>query len=442
MSAAAALLLDMTLKAGLLCLIGLGLAALARRRSAALRHDVWLAVIACCALLPLAAAAFRIAGPALPVAPVHEAVMAAAPALPAGVPAGAIEAVDRIWSGDGAVSQSGRVETGLVALWLIGLALAGLRMLLAYRGAGAIVRRASPFAGAAAPRGVRLLVTAELTAPALFGLRAPAILFPAEAAGWSAERLRAVLAHETAHVERRDCALELLAQSACALNWYNPLVWRAARAMRAERELACDERVVAAGLDARSYAVALVQVARSALGAPQRALLAMARPPELERRVVLLLGPRRWVAGNGRARRSLAWAAVALVMPFAMLTTPAAGVLASGSVQPGDGPLSGLDDPMSERVPFDYDRLAAVAGAIPPVGPEQRAIGSLQAHLERVPRGYGDLVRERAIWALAQIEGGRLFEPLAAHVADRDWRVRAYAAWGWQRPATGARPPC
>ena len=85
---------------------------------------------------------------------------------------------------------------------------------------------------------------------------------------------------------------------------------------------------------------------------------------------------------------------------------------------------------MSERVPLDYAALAVRAAAVPAVGPNAAAISALKAELGRTPEGYGDLVRERAIWTLTQAEDGALFEPLAPRLADRDWRIRAYAAWG------------
>ncbi len=432
MSLAFALLLDTTVKASLLCLLALVMSGLARRRSAGLRHDLWMAAVACCAGLPVVSAAIRLVGPVPQSAPVHEAVVAVTPSLPAQTPAGAIEIVDRVWSGDGAAAAIGWIATFLVLLWLVGIAIGAMRALSDYRAAAAIVSRAQPFRGAARPAGVPLLITAELSVPAVFGFLSPAILLPADAAAWPAERLHAVLAHELAHVERRDCALELVARLAGVLNWFNPLVLRGLRRLRTERELACDARVMASDVDPHHYAAALVEVARRSFGARQRAMVAMARAPELERRVVLLLGPRRAADRPSRLRPALASAGVALFLSFAAVTAPAAGVLGSGSVQPLDLPMRGLDDPMSELLPFPYDQAAA-ARAVPAEGPEAAAIATFRHQLHRQSRGYGDLVRERAIWALAQVRAGRVFEPLAARIADSDWRVRASAAWGLAR---------
>ena len=67
------------------------------------------------------------------------------------------------------------------------------------------------------------------------------VLLPAEAEEWPEDRRRAVLLHELAHVKRRDCLSQLIAQLACAVHWFNPLIWLAGHRMLVERERACDD---------------------------------------------------------------------------------------------------------------------------------------------------------------------------------------------------------
>ena len=96
-------------------------------------------------------------------------------------------------------------------------------------------------------RPVRLLRSRERSMPMTFGTRRPAILIPAIADTWTDDRRRAVLLHELAHVARYDCLTQTLAFAACAVYWFHPGAWWVARRLRVERELACDDRVIAAG---------------------------------------------------------------------------------------------------------------------------------------------------------------------------------------------------
>lgn len=436
MTAAFALLIDLALKGSLLALIGLAGSRLVASHGPALRHDVLATVLTCCALLPMAVLAWWLLGLHASVSPVHDLVLAITPHLPRDAPSGLIELVDQIWSGDGGSALFGEAAVLLLMLWLGGLALQLARSLASYWEAARLVRRAVRFETASDSAGIDIRITGELAAPAMFGWRRPVILLPADAGQWPAARLDAVLAHEGAHIRRGDGVVEAIVQLALAVHWFNPLVRRAACRLRAARELACDERVLAGGLDAGAYAMALVHAARATLARPRRALLEMARGRELERRVrTLLFEPRHRRRGIGLNRNVAGSFALALLC-LAAATAPASGLLAAGAVQPLDGTLGGLDDPMSERVPLDYEALAASAAAVPAAGPEADAIAKLKTQLGRTPRGYGDLVRERAIWTLGEVRGGRLLEPLAERMGDPDWRVRAYAAWALS--ATGS----
>jgi len=89
-------------------------------------------------------------------------------------------------------------------------------------------------------RPVVLKESSELQTGATFGWRRPVLLLPAAWRDWPRAELRAVLAHELAHVARGDFARWLLAQMAVAMHFYHPLVhWLAGR-LRLEQELAAD----------------------------------------------------------------------------------------------------------------------------------------------------------------------------------------------------------
>ena len=111
-------------------------------------------------------------------------------------------------------------------------------------------------------RHVRLLQATAPAMPMTWGIRRPAILLPAEADSWTAERRRDVLLHELAHVKRHDFLIQLVARIACAVYWFHPMVWLAATRLREERERACDDHVLRAGATPSAYASHLLEIAR------------------------------------------------------------------------------------------------------------------------------------------------------------------------------------
>jgi len=163
------------------------------------------------------------------------------------------------------------------------------------------------------------------TMPMAWGILRPAVLMPSEADKWPAERLRIVLLHELAHVKRRDCLTHVLAQISCALHWFNPLAWMAARHVRTERERACDDLVLAAGTHGPDYADQLIEIARVMRTGRFPAVLAgaslaMAHRSELEGRLLAILDPTVPRAGLSRVRALGATSAFALaIMPLASL---------------------------------------------------------------------------------------------------------------------------
>src|SRR5437588_1665900 len=86
---------------------------------------------------------------------------------------------------------------------------------------------------------------------------------PAGATEWSAERRRAVLSHELAHIARHDWLAQICGELVCGFYWFHPLVWFAAAGLRAESECACDDSVLNSGVEASNYANQLVELARA-----------------------------------------------------------------------------------------------------------------------------------------------------------------------------------
>jgi beta-lactamase regulating signal transducer with metallopeptidase domain len=171
-------------------------------------------------------------------------------------------------------------------------------------------------------RPVTLLRSSRSCVPMTWGLVYPTVMLPAESFDWPIERRTIVLLHELAHVNRFDAFTQSVAQVATAIFWFNPLVWLAARAMRVERELACDDCVLASGARPSDYAQDLLQIARSFARTSDlaAAALAMARRGDLEDRLLAILDPtadRRVV--SGRRMFAAAAAIVLLALPLAAL---------------------------------------------------------------------------------------------------------------------------
>jgi hypothetical protein len=192
---------------------------------------------------------------------------------------------------------------------------------------------------------VRLVRGCDSTVPMTFGTRLPTILVPAAADTWSSERRRAVLLHELAHIVRRDCATQTAAAVACAIYWFHPGVWWAASRMRREREIACDDRVVAAGTQPGDYAGHLLELAYACTGSGTPALaVSMARPSEIEGRLRAILDaarnrrtlPRRvrvWLAVAALAAIGIVAGARATFVPVHAQSAPRAGTLIAASPQ-------------------------------------------------------------------------------------------------------------
>jgi TonB family protein len=181
--------------------------------------------------------------------------------------------------------------------------------------------------------------------PLAWGLLHPVVLLPKGASEWPEGRLQAVLLHELIHVRRRDLLAQAIAQAACCLYWFHPLAWLGLRQQRQERERACDDAVLAAGLVPHDYAAHLLDLVRgmAARGARWANAPAMAEAAGLELRVRDLLA-------RNRNRRPLSRpAAVAVATAMAAVFLPLVALTALAQTPSG---LSGtVRDPSGAVIP-------------------------------------------------------------------------------------------
>lgn len=107
----------------------------------------------------------------------------------------------------------------------------------------------------------RLYRSALATTPMLIGFFKPEIILPDRE--YTDAQLQSVLKHELIHLRRRDIVVKWLSVFACAIHWFNPLVWLARREVDHVCELSCDETVIR-NLDQegkQSYGDTLISVA-------------------------------------------------------------------------------------------------------------------------------------------------------------------------------------
>jgi len=110
---------------------------------------------------------------------------------------------------------------------------------------------------------VPALMVGETERPLLLGIRHPAIVLPAElVSSCGAAEMHLMLAHEVAHLRRRDLAWTWLPVLAEELFYFHPLVWLGRREWRLSQEMACDALAVQTTQRSHSeYGEMLVKVA-------------------------------------------------------------------------------------------------------------------------------------------------------------------------------------
>jgi HEAT repeat protein/beta-lactamase regulating signal transducer with metallopeptidase domain len=319
----------------------------------------------------------------------------------------------------------------------------------------------------------RLLASTGVAVPFTCGLLRPVLVVPSSALAWDDERIHVVLLHELAHVARRDCLLQAVSHVVCALYWFNPLAWLGARQLRAERERACDDLVLASGTAGAAYAQHLLDIARAAtVDARPRlasAALAMARPSELEGRLLAILDPRR---SRARAAQSVLWQvavlAIVVALPLATVrlvarpavvtpaqTTPAAAV-ATADQTPAPAaslpaPIAASPKTASARPPAAARVAGGVTGGI--AGGVVGGVGAgagkgdaekddesddsqrtpspavVQALTEALKDSDAD-VRKSALHALTRFHSPVAFDAFMTALKDQDPDVRQQAAFG------------
>ncbi len=183
------------------------------------------------------------------------------------------------WLGRG---QALAIEHGwLATVWLVGVVVALTPPIVRRLWLERVARR-----GLVEGDVVRAL-PGEVPGPLTFGWWRPRVVVPWEWPQWDAAHRDAALAHERAHVARRDWLVHVAAQVVCALFWFHPLVWLVRARLVDAAEHAADEAALATGIRPSAYASALLR-----LGRDRPALAGLSAGGSVEARIRAVLADR------------------------------------------------------------------------------------------------------------------------------------------------------
>lgn len=283
-----ALLIALLAKSSVVAGLGLGLSHLVARRAED-RVDVLRATVCILLALPV----LMTFGPALSLA-----LLPAAPAVaqPAALWVGDLTPVEGVTvSGELFLPSLGQT---LALVWTLGALIVGGRFAAGVWTLSRWTEAGRPVKGevwtraleTVAPHARPTLKSSErITSPLSWGLPPGAVLLDPATLN-RPQTAAAVMAHEMAHIRRRDWLFLVLSRMVLALFWFNPLVWVLHRSLIERSEEAAD--AVAVGqVDRHDYARALIGLA-AAPGSPNAPMAATAMAGDgrsLKRRIATLM---------------------------------------------------------------------------------------------------------------------------------------------------------
>lgn len=205
-----------------------------------------------------------------------------------------------------------------------------------------------------AGRKVEIATSGELRVPTAIGFLKPAVVLPSWAMReLSAAELNTVLLHELAHLRRWDDWTNLAQKVLRALFFFHPAVWWVESRLALEREMACDDMVLAETANPRAYAECLVSLAEKNLLRRGVALAqaAVGRMRQTSLRILRILDARRpsavrvwkpapWVVGAFSVACLVSSARAPKLVAFGEANAPSAKQSASLRMAHSEMPLT------------------------------------------------------------------------------------------------------
>ena len=214
-------------------------------------------------------------------------------------------------------------------------------------------------------RDPRICMSNSHRAPLTFGVFRPTVLLPEDLPVGDAQ-FQLILAHELAHIRRKDCLRKLLLTVCLCLYWWNPLVWLMVWLANRDMELACDEAVLRAlGPDCKkAYALTLLDMAqRNPKSAPLCSGFAKSSAEERIRAILSF-------------KRIPAWVGICVAVLFVLT----ASVFTTQAVSPAAVPEP--EPAVQEEIPEENVAVSVseseLLPATPPIMPEQEAESEIE----------------------------------------------------------------
>src|SRR5688572_20618351 len=172
---------------------------------------------------------------------------------------------------------------------------------------------------------LRLVTSPQAIEPGVFGVVRPVLMWPdGIAERLSGAQIEAILAHEVAHVRRRDNLAAMVHMAVEALFWFHPLVWWIGARLVDERERACDQDVVGRGTEPDVYAESILKTCQFYVESPL-VCVAGVTGSDLKKRVEQIM-KNDAQPGLSRVKRTVLWvamvAAIAIPVAIGIVTSP------------------------------------------------------------------------------------------------------------------------
>ena len=234
---------------------------------------------------------------------------------------------------DGSARSNWRIWA--IGVWLIGVAVMLLRAVYIVVGGARLRRQCRPLDNEpilalveqlrqclGIARRIRVAVSEHIAVPGVIGCIWPTLLLPVSmVSGIPTDDLRAILAHELAHIRRFDYLVNFCQMVIEAVFFFNPAVWWISKQVRFEREACCDRAGIAATGQRIRYAEVLIDWAHRLKDGNINVATPAMGFGKADNKGGLVERVRRIVISGHHPRLKVSWyvATITLIVTFALL---------------------------------------------------------------------------------------------------------------------------